>query len=127
MTQSLYEVQRQLEQESVDMGIARYRAALADDLTSVQPGIALMKRAIGPVAARVEAFVKAAEAGRAGKAASVAFFMARFDADVVAYMTVRKIITGLAQRMPLVRLAASIGTYLEDAVNFDKLRAEAPG
>jgi DNA-directed RNA polymerase len=124
---NLNEVQRQLEQESVSMGVQRYRDALADDLTSVQPGISLMKRAIGPVAERIDAFVKQAEAGRAGKAASVAYFMAQFDSDVVAYMAVRKIINGLTARVPLTRLAASIGTYLEDAVNFENLRTEAPG
>jgi DNA-directed RNA polymerase len=125
--QNLNEVQRQLEQESVELGIAKYRAALADDIASVQPGIALMKRAISPVAERITDFIKQAKAGRAGKAASVAFFLEQFEPDVAAYMAVRKIISGLAQRVPLTRLASSIGAYLEDAVNFDKLKAEAPG
>ena len=127
MNENLYEVQRQLEQESVEMGIKRYREALADDLTSVQPGIALMKRSIPPVAALVEEFVEKCKAGRAGKSAAVGYFLAQFDADVVAYMAVRKIVAGIVQRVPLTRLAGAIGRYLEDAINFDKLRAEAPG
>jgi DNA-directed RNA polymerase len=124
---NLYEVQRGLEQESVELGIKRYRAALAGGLDSVQPGIALMKRTIGPVAKRIEAFAELNRQGRAGKNMALAFFLEQFDADVVAYIVVRKIISALAQRTPLGRLASAIGSTLEDAINFEKLRTEAPG
>jgi DNA-directed RNA polymerase len=124
---NLYEVQRLLEQESVELGIKRYRAALAGGLDSVQPGVALLKRSIPPVVKLIEEFVASAEAGRAGKNASVAYFLAQYDADVVAYMAIRRTLASLSKRTPLTRLAVSIGSYLEDALNFDKLRAEAPG
>lgn len=129
MTQpNLYEVQRQLEQEATDIGVAYYReAAREEGLDGLKPGVALLKRHIKPVAERITAFVEAAEAGRAGKSASIAYFLAQFDADVAAFMALKKIIGGLAQRVPLTRMASSIGTYFEDAVNFRQLEKEAPG
>jgi DNA-directed RNA polymerase len=125
--QNLYEVQRQLEQEAVELGIKRYREAAADDLSSAQPGIALMRRTIGPVSERVAQFTARVEKGMPAKLASTAYFMAQFEPDVVAYIAVRKIIGGLAKRVPLSRLASSIGMVLEDAVNFRTLQREAPG
>jgi DNA-directed RNA polymerase len=93
----------------------------------LQPGLALMKRHIGPVAKRIEQFVKECNEGRAGKGASVGFFLEQFDADVVAYMALRKIIAGLATRVPLTRFASSIGSYFEDSSTSTRSRRKRPG
>lgn len=126
----LVQEQEKLEQESLTAGVQRYRKLReAQGETATQPGMMLLKKAIGDMAEAVEKYVgDVMESGRPARgAAVVAKFLSQFDADVVAYITARYVLNAMVKRSKLQTVALAVSKALEDAINHDELKEKNPG
>lgn len=116
-----------LEELSVNMGIARYREALAADGTgTLPPGQRLIKAAMMPMLEALTNWKAETEKGLASRNAGVFYFIASLDPEVVAWITAHNCISALHQRPPVVKLATGISFRLEQSVNMDAILAANP-
>lgn len=122
----LYETQKLLEEESAGLGIAKYREAMEKGEADLPPGMKLLKQAIVPLSKAITAFLADALSGRPGNDVGMAKFLSQFDPDISAFVVAKRVINGMSTRETLQNVAMSISSQLEDALNHDKLKAEAP-
>lgn len=125
----LIEQQNELEQESLTAGVARYRKLQQKQgETATQPGMALLKRTIGPLSEAISDYIETAKNGRPVRGAAVVVkYLDQFDADVAAYITARYVLNAMAKRSKLQTVALAIAKALEDALSHETLRKENPG
>lgn len=124
--QNLYAVQEALEEEATGLGIERYRKALLRGEAEMQPGMALIKKAMGKMTVAIEQWIKDTMSGQVGRGASAVKFLSQFEADVAAFVATRQAINAMTKRIPLQRVALSIASMLEDCQNHDKLKEQEP-
>jgi len=123
------QVQKQMavEQDSIDLGVERYRKNLAkggDDSTMV--GMSLLRRAVEPTKAAIEAYIEKIKSGRADRLGGTIAFLEQFDTDVLALLTCRTVIHSLSMRPRLQTVVDALGKALEEQTNIDHLETENP-
>jgi hypothetical protein len=120
--QARLEAQQELESLSVELGIARYRASLADGGdTAVSAGQQLMKAALQPMEAALKKWLEETAAGLASRSASLFHFINQLEPVTVAWLTGQGALGQLSTRPPMARLSVSVALQLEGAVNMDAI------
>lgn len=123
----LHEVQRTLEAESVGLGVDRYNAQLeAKGEAAMTPGMKLLRQAIKPMAAAIEAFLADALSGRPGRDIGRAKYLQQFKAQNVAYITAKTCLNAMNTDGRLQTVAMCLSGILEDTLNFDQIKLEDP-
>ena len=124
--QALQSAQRALEQESIALGVEKYRAALIAGEDTMPPGMRLIKAAIAPLAAAITEHQEKAHNGMPGRDAGVAKYLTQFSAEQAAFVACRTVLAGITQRMTVQYAALRIAKELEDTINYEKLERENP-
>ena len=116
-----------LEELSINMGIARYREALASDGTGeMPPGQQLLKAAMTPMIAALTDWLKVTGEGLASRSAGTWYFLNGLDIDAVSWVTANTCIAMLHQRPQVVNVATAIALRLEATINMDAILAANP-
>ncbi len=116
------DAQLELEALSVEMGVARYRAALAEGGHGEVPaGQQLLKAAMRPMADALEAWLKETGEGVARRGAGVYHFINSMDPLAVSWCTAHAAINMLHERPPLPRVATALALNLEATINVDAI------
>lgn len=126
-TPEAIESQLQLEELSMNMGIAKYRAALAEDgLNAVTPGKQLMKAAITPMVEAVTNWLAATADGLASRNAASFHFLNGIDKEAIAWVTANCILSKLHERPYVANVASMIAMRLEQTINLDAIAQVNP-
>lgn len=122
--QALLNAQRALEEESVQLGIEKYRAALAQGEDHMPPGMRLIKQAIGPLSEKIKEQQEEAFSGKPGRHMGVCKYLTQFSTEQVAFITAQAALSGIMGRQLLTQTAIKIASALEDTINFEELKAK---
>lgn len=118
--------QLELEEEAVTYGIKKYRELVRKrPETELPPGLALMMRAIEPMAKAIDRFK--ADDKRGGRLAHIRRYFRLFDSHELAYITARRLINGISAVEPVQRVAISLATQAHDHLEYLKFKEEEPG
>ena len=132
MTIDLYSTQEALEKQSRALTASKFEKILTESQqkgneSSTYYGSSLMKRAIEPVAQRIEQVIAEAETGRAGTRASSIKFLKLLDANVIAFLTAKTVIDKLTSKTnKLQTVANNIGKSLEDELRYTSFEEQHP-
>jgi len=119
--------QMELEAMAVEMGVARYRAALERDGTAgLPPGQQLLRAAIAPMETAIRNWLKETSEGLASRNAGVFYFLNQFEPEVLAFLTAQVVLSHIGDFHPLTRSAVSLAMSLEAAVNMEAICAANP-
>jgi DNA-directed RNA polymerase len=116
---ALMEREQKYEQQAVAKGAQKVRKqiekAKEKGLGADTPGgVALMKRAVSPVAKAIDEALAAARSGKAGRRHVALATMEKLPSDVLAYLTVRECIHGAMASDSLTGTAIEIGGMVEE-------------
>lgn len=111
--------EEQLEQLAKDQGVNKVRKqiqkAREKGLGAETPGgVALLKRAVEPLAKVIDATVEDAKSGRPGRRHVAVKTLDKLPPEVTAYLTTRCAINGAMARSTLQRIAVDIGSLIEE-------------
>jgi len=110
----LLAAERVLETEAYEEGRARYRALLEKrGLENSSPGSELMRQTIGDVIAGIAEWQAAAADGTPGRSVGLAKFIAQYDTDEVAFITLLHVVRALHDTKKLVAVAMDVTRDLE--------------
>lgn len=127
LTEDRTEAQHQLEELSINMGIARYRETLAHDGSSkLPPGQQLIKAAMGPMIEALKGWLEVTQQGLASRSAGVFHFINSLDVETVAWVTASTCFSSLHQRPKAASVASSIAQRLEQSINIEAILAMNP-
>lgn len=126
MTVDLVQVQTEMENESVGLGIERYKREITRDEVGTPPGRRLLNRSVSLMIPVVDQFIKNALAGQPGRGTSVIYMMDNVSVPLMCLVTVTNVLQGMRQDMNLSDLALRIGNLVQDQVNYDYLKEQAP-
>ncbi|SKB50198.1 DNA-directed RNA polymerase [Luteibacter sp. 22Crub2.1] len=118
-----------LEEESLTLGIDRYKKERErTDEADTGPGKRLVRDAINLVATGIEQFVAEARNGKPGKKHTAVRWAEDFPATELAYLTCRTCMNAVSTGETRVQTAAeAIATAVEDSINYSRFQQEAPG
>lgn len=118
-----------LEEESLTLGIDRYKKDRErNDEADTGPGKRLIRDAISLVAAGIEQFVAEARNGKPGKKHTAVRWVEKFPPTELAYLTCRTCLNAISTGETRVQSAAeSIAMAVEDSINYSRFQQEAPG
>lgn len=136
MTDDKMQRQIELEAESVQLGVTRYRkdqpmpwrndASGKREETEMAPGKRLLIDSLEPVIKGIEEWVAKASTGKAGRKHSALPHVKACDPVQAAYIATRTAINQAALFKPAQQVLLAIGQGIEDHLNFSKLADEAP-
>jgi DNA-directed RNA polymerase len=133
---TLEDRQRALEQESLALGITRYRGERAmpwqtkahgQGETDQAPGKTLLKQYIEPVAEALEEFIVQTESGKAGRKTVAVQYLVHIDALQAAYLALRFTINGASSGKTMTNIALNIGDAIQEHLEMLKMAEENPG
>ena len=133
MTDIRAQVRRQIEieDESRALGIRRYNArelpwrveaGTPDEEANLPPGRQLLRLAIEPTAEAIQRFVRATNAGKAGRRHSAADSLLLTDPHEAAYLTCRVLVNATVAKLQLQRVALQVADALLDHVSMESFR-----
>lgn len=129
-----FDRQIELEIEMAGLGTERYHSRINKDVegergSATRSGSFLMKRAIVPLGQSITAFVEEVYSGAPRRRAIAARLVKDMDHLAVAYLTARVILNRLMHKnsVPLLTLARSVATAVEDEARFSTFKASNPG
>lgn len=126
-TPEAIENQMKLEQLAMDMGISRYREALAEDgLGAVAPGKQLMKAALTPMIDAVTKWLEETGSGLASRNAASFHFLNGLDKEAIAWVTANVVLSRLQEQPKLVSMASMIALRLEQTVDLNSIAKANP-
>ena len=121
------DLQLELEEQSIQMGIARYREALAKEgHTAVPAGMQLIKALMRPLEQAIKDWLEVTGKGLAARSASMYHFVNQLDPAVTAWVTGQTVMGTLHELPSLARVATALAMSVEAAVNFDAIMAKEP-
>lgn len=135
-TTNLVDRQKELEQESVMLGMTRYRAERlpwqTDGRTQkaeadLTPGKMLLKTHVEPLAEAIGAFIEAADSGKAGRKHTTLPYLAHIDATQAAYLALRFAMNGASAGRPLSSVARAIGDAVQEHLEMLNMAAHHAG
>lgn len=129
-TENLEDIQYQLENEQVDIGVKRYREALnkavaQQNETTISPQNKLMMAAIPPMVNAINN-LKATQKNRPGVKNSVINELDGVDAEVVAFIVAQQVLNGISHRLNTLAVELRIKSALKDYFLYDKFKKENP-
>lgn len=136
ITEALIAEQFELENQARELGIKRYqdermpwshREKSGRPESELPPGLILTKRMVPPMSRAVSEWVSSALDGKGGRHVTAAKFVSQFDPDLVAVLTARVVINGMAQRSRLQSVALSAANCLLCEKDYSAFREAAPG
>lgn len=120
--QARIDLQHELEVLSVDMGIARYREALASEGNAAVPaGSQLIKAAMEPMQGALKQWLEETGQGLASRSAGMYHFVNQLDPTATSWLTAHAAINLLHERPPLPRVAGVLASNIEAALNIDAI------
>lgn len=121
------DLQHELEALSVEMGVARYREALAaEGNNAVSAGAQLLKAAMHPMVERLTAWLEETSKGLASRSAGVYHFINQLSPEATAWIVAHNSLNMLHERPPLVRVATLCAQNIEAALNVESICAQNP-
>lgn len=129
----IYERQMKLEEESIGLGIARYKKELEKAVegnreADLPPGLGLVHRMIDPMSTAMHLWIADVGGSRSvGKMKSTVMYLSQFDPDMLAVVTAREVINGISMQRRLQKVAMNITAILSDELEYEEMRTEAPG
>jgi len=122
----LYERQLELENESIELEVARYnRRRETESEADMAPGKLLIREKIKPLAELIEPVIHR-PAGR-GKPSLVSQVCGALEAEQVAALTLRAVIGAAASENTVAHLSVRIAIAIEDHLNTAALADAEPG
>lgn len=126
---SLVERQLQLEEEMLNGGQARYwrdtnKARETGKAAQTRAGNRLVMSAVEPLSAAIQEFLDTAVTGGPGRLNVVYKYIKDLEADVMAYIAIRRVIDTLTKRMMLQATAFAVGGAVEDEARFRSYREQ---
>jgi Autographiviridae RNA polymerase len=130
------EKQLQLEEESMGLGIKRYREQRlpwnekdkrGSSESELPPGQVQLKRVIDPVAEGISKWFDKATKGKAVRQAHLAKVIEGLDMDAVAFLVSKRVINSLSLRETIQKVSQGIAQWVIDERNFNEFRKAAPG
>lgn len=118
--------QAAIEQESLDLGIARYKKEREDEETATRPGKRLLMQALVPGAQAIQQWISDVTSGKPTAQANYGYFLQEFDPHLLAWVTVKLAINAMHRQDSFQTVALRIAKTLEDTLNFDALKAQDP-
>lgn len=126
-TRSRVESQLELEALSVELGVQRYRDALADGREAeLPPGQQLLKAALTPMIEGLKAWLLETAQGLASRNAGVYHFINQFEPEAASWVTARACLQMLHEFPSLTRVALVVAEQLEGHLNLAALTEGAP-
>jgi DNA-directed RNA polymerase, mitochondrial len=122
----LKQAQVELEEESVGLGIDRYRKEVEKDEANTRPGKRLLIEMLTPMVAAVQEQQEAYAQGAPGRDAGVWKFMGQFSPEQLAFVTAKACINGISKTVAVQTVAGQIMSTLEATLNHDALKSENP-
>jgi DNA-directed RNA polymerase len=118
-----------LEEESLTLGIDRYKKERErQDEADTGPGLRIVKDTLRPLATAIETFVTEARNGKPGKKHTAVRWVEKFPATELAYLTARHCLNAITNGETRVQaVAEAIATAVEDSINYSRFREESPG
>lgn len=118
-----------LEEESLTLGIDRYKKERdRQEEADTGPGRRLIKDAIQPLSAAIEAFVAEARNGKPGKKHTAVRWVEKFPSAELAYLTTRHCLNAISTGDTRVQtVAEAIAMTVTDSINYSRFREESPG
>jgi DNA-directed RNA polymerase len=126
MHDQLLAAQAAIEQESLDLGVKRYREARAKDETNTRPGKRLLVESLKPLSGAIAEWIESVTNGKPTANANLGYFLQDVDPEVAAYLTARAVLNGMTKNAALQTVAFGVASLIEDAVNFDALKEQDP-
>lgn len=119
--------QHQLEAFGIQLGIQKYREALAaDGLEGLPPGKQLIKAAMEPMVAALNEWKRVTAEGLASRNAASWYFLDGIESEVIAWATANACLSRLHEEPKVVSLASHISLRLEGCVNYEAIAAAQP-
>jgi DNA-directed RNA polymerase len=135
--ESAMQREHQLEKQAAEKGARKVRKAVEKaqqkGLGADTPGgVALMKRAIDPVAKVIDAALEAARSGKAGRRHMALATMEKLPSEVLAYMTLRECVSATVRGrntkpMRATTIAVHIGSLVEEELRLQAFDDAEPG
>lgn len=129
-TEELEDIQYQLENEQVDIGVKRYREALSKAIeqqneTTISPQNKLMMAAIPPMAEAIrnKQKNKATKGGRHSRSLTE---LEGLDPEVIAFIVAQQVLNAISHRMNTLAVELRIKTALRDYLLYDQFKKENP-
>lgn len=127
--EALIDVQLRLEAEMTKRGIDRYTRTLVDAKENgaedkMAPAQALMKVHTDTLAAAIGVWMSETAVGRAGNRSVAYKHLKGMDVDVLAYLTMKRLLARVSTPVMIQRAARELGTSIEDEVRLTKVREE---
>jgi DNA-directed RNA polymerase len=121
-THPLWDRQVTLEEQMRSLGIERFREQVRknqerDTTSKTHSGKRMLTGLHEKVVEGIEKFIEEAEGGGAGRRHSALRFVKKLDVDVVANITLRRVVDSLSHPILFTTLASNIASMLEDEVN----------
>lgn len=129
-TEELEDIQYQLENEQVNIGVKRYREALnkaieQENETTISPQNKLLLAAIPPMADAIRK-MQHRRATKAGRHSSSLVELEGLDPEAVAFIVAQQVLNGISHRMSTLVVELRIKTALRDYFLYDKFKKENP-
>lgn len=127
--QSLYDREHQLEDLALNLGINRYqRKREAGEEAALPPGRFLLSKAAERLTGMIEEFVASVLEGSARRKSEAALFLSEIEPEAAAMIASRRIVESLShdEGETLASVAVSIGSLVEEAVQWDRFAEAEP-
>jgi DNA-directed RNA polymerase len=133
---TLRERQEQLELEQVRLGALQYtgerlpwqaHGAPVKEESASEPGKALVRQYIAPLATAIEIFMQACADGEAGRKHAAYPYLLHVLPEQAAYLALRVTINSAASRKKLATAAEAVAIAIEDHINFETMAGQNPG
>jgi DNA-directed RNA polymerase, mitochondrial len=122
----LKQAQVELEEESVGLGIDRYRNEVEKDEANTRPGKRLLIEMLTPMVAAIKEQLATYSSGKGGKDVGVWKFIGQFSPEQLAFVTAKACINGISKTVQVQTVAGQIMNTLESTLNHDALKKENP-
>ncbi len=131
MTNDLYRVQEELEQEARTLTINRFENELRDkiergDESSTYYGNTVMKRSIESVIQGIHEVYEEADKGHAGRRSSAVAMMKLFKPEILAFFTAKVIMDRISKKAILQDMAINVAQFLEDELRLQSFEDQKP-
>ncbi len=126
----LFAIQKQLEEESVSLGVARYEKFRENNSESeTGPGQRLVGASIDSVAKAISEFIAEANTGKPGKRHSAVQYLQHVNPAALAYLTATVCVSQitLKQKPRLAAASILVGAAVQHELNFALMQDKAPG
>jgi DNA-directed RNA polymerase len=134
--ETLQDRQRQIEQDSLALGITRYRGdqplpwqtkSHEHGETDLAPGKTLLKEYVQPVADALTEFVDAIASGKAGRRGVAAQYLVHIEPLQAAYLALRFAINGASAGLTFAATSRHIGDAIQEHLEMVAMAADHPG